>query len=132
MTLKHKKPPIPPEQASAKPDNWSGPWGRINLTSAGFDVVRFCQRPDGLPEQTHSYPYRVLSSWHWTDGAPEELRIEASADQVTVRGRGLERIVEALDQGTLEILCEIPGDLPPSEEHAVWITAISIERREIG
>lgn len=130
MTLKHKKPPIPLEQVSAKPDNWSGPWGRINPTSSGFDVVRFCQRPERSSEKTHSYPYRVISSWHWTDGASEELRIEASADQVTIKGRGLERIVEALDRGTLEVLCEVPGQVPTSEEYAVWITAISIEGKQ--
>ena len=130
MTLKHKKQPVPPGPISAKPDNWSGPWGRINPTSSGFDVVRFCQRPEHSSEKTHSYPYRVLSSWHWTDGAPEELRIEASADQVTIKGRGLERIVEALDRGTLEVLCEVSGEVPTSEEYAVWITAISIERKQ--
>jgi hypothetical protein len=58
------------------------------------------------------------------------LRIEVGADQVTIKGRGLERIVEALDRGTLEILCEVPGEMPPSEEHAVWITAISIEGKQ--
>ncbi len=130
MTLKHKKQPVPPEPVSAKPDNWSGPWGRISPTSSDFDVVRFCQRPEHTSEKTHSYPYRVISSWHWTNGASEELRIDASADQVTIKGRGLERIVEALDRGNLEILCEVPGEMPPLEEHAVWITAISIERNQ--
>ena len=129
MTLKHKKPPIPPEQASAKPDNWSGPWGKINPTSSGFDVVRFCQRERGA-EKTHSYPYRVISSWHWTDGDTEELRIVTGADEVTIKGRGLDRIVEALDRGALEVLCELPGEMPPVEEHAVWITSILVEAGE--
>jgi hypothetical protein len=132
MTLKHKRPPTPPEPVSTKPDNWSGPWGRINPTSSGFDVVRFCQRPDRGSEKTHSYPYRVISSWHWTDCAPEELRIETGADQVTVKGRGLERIVEALDRGTLEVLSEVPGEMPPVEEHAIWITTINVEGLQPG
>jgi hypothetical protein len=132
MTLKHKRPPTPPEPVSTKPDNWSGPWGRINPTSSGFDVVRFCQRSERSSEKTHSYPYRVISSWHWTGGAPEELRIETGADQVTVKGRGLERIVEALDRGTLEVLSEVPGEMPPVEEHAIWITSINVEGVQPG
>jgi hypothetical protein len=60
------------------------------------------------------------------------LRIETGADQVTVKGRGLERIVEALDQGTLEVLCEVPGEMPPVEEHAIWITTINVEGLQPG
>jgi hypothetical protein len=132
MTLKHKKAPIQSEPASVKPENWSGPWGRINPTSSGFDVVRFCQRSEPRSEKTHSYPYRVISSWHWTDGASEELRIEAGPDQVTIKGRGLERVVEALDRGTLEILCEVPGEILPVEQHAIWITSINVEGSQLS
>jgi hypothetical protein len=121
MNLKPKKPQAPSDPPASKPDKWTGPWGRINPTSTGFDVVRFCQRPDRTPEQTHSYPYRVISSWHWIDRFPEELKIEAGSDLVTVKGRGLDRIMEALDCGTLEILCETP-----SEEGAIWVSAITV------
>ena len=129
MPLKLKKSQTPSEPSPSKPDNWSGPWGRINPTSAGFDVVRFCQRPDRAPEQTHSYPYRVISSWHWTDNFPQELKIQAGVDLIMVKGRGLDRIVEALDRGTLEILCEVPYEPSSMEERQspIWISAITIE-----
>ncbi len=107
MSLKHKKPPVLLETESVNPDAWNGPWGRINPTSETFDVIRFCQGTAGRNLKMHSYPVRVISSWHWTQEQDEEqLRIEAGADLITVRGKGLERIVEALDRGTLEVLKE--------------------------
>jgi hypothetical protein len=127
MSLKPKKSQTHPELRSAKPDKWTGPWGRINPGSPSFDVVRFCQGAAHATQETHSYPYRLISSWHWTNNASEEeLKIEASADLVTVKGRGLDRIVEALDRGMLEILCEVPSEIPPTEESAIWVSTIVI------
>ena len=129
MSLKPKKSQTPSEPPSSKSDKWTGPWGRINPGSPSFDVVRFCLRPDRSPEKTHSYPYRVISSWHWTDHSPQELKIEAGANLITIKGRGLDRIVEALDRGTLEILCEVPYEPSSMEERQspIWISAITIE-----
>jgi len=127
MSLKPKKSQIPPEPPSAKQDKWTGPWGRNNLGTPSFDVVRFCQDATHATQKTHSYPYRVISSWHWTNGETEELKIEASTDLITVKGRGLDRIVEALDRGTLEILCEVPGDMSPHEESSIWVSTIMVE-----
>jgi hypothetical protein len=57
------------------------------------------------------------------------LKIEAGANLITVKGRGLDRIVEALDRGTLEILCEAPYGPSSMEERQspIWISAITIE-----
>jgi hypothetical protein len=128
MSLKPKKSLTHPELPSAKPDKWTGPWGRINPGSPSFDVVRFCQGATHANQKTHSYPYRAISTWHWAGSATEEeLKIEAGADLVTVKGRGLDRIVEALDRGTLEILSEIFGEMPPKEENAIWVSSITVE-----
>jgi hypothetical protein len=130
MTLKHKKSQTPPELPSGSPDKWSGPWGRINPNSQPFDVVRFCQGTTTASEKTHSYPYRVISSWHWANAVTEEeLKIEASADLITVKGRGLDRVVEALDRGMLEILREIPQEMLSEKESPIWVSAITIESR---
>jgi hypothetical protein len=127
MTLKHKKSHAPVAPSGGGSDKWTGPWGRINPVSDSFDVVRFCQNAAGGREKTHSYPYRVITSWHWTDAAPEEeLKIEASADLITVRGRGLDQIVDALDRGMLEILREIPGITPAPEDGMIWISTITV------
>jgi len=57
------------------------------------------------------------------------LKIEASADLITVKGRGLDRVVEALERGTLEILCEVPYEpsTPEDYQSQIWISAITIE-----
>jgi hypothetical protein len=127
MSLKYKKPSTPPEPESVNPDAWNGPWGKINPISETFDVIRFCQGTAGRNLKTHSYPFRMLSSWHWTqEPGEEQLRIKAATDLITVKGRGLERIVEALDRGTLELLCE-EADLPKDDTRIISISRIEIE-----
>lgn len=126
MSLKPKKSQTPSEPINRK-DELRGPWGRINPEPQSVVVLRLC-KGSGSSEKTISYPYRVLVSWFWLNNHDlEELRIEAGSDVVTVQGQGLDRIVEALDQGTLEILCEIPGEPPLREERAIWVSTITIE-----
>lgn len=128
MNLKPKKSQAPSEPPSSKPNDSTGPWGRINPGTQPLDVVRFCRGTTSATQQSHSYPYRVISSWHWTnDATQEELKIEAGNDLVTVKGRGLDRIVEALDRGILEVLCEIPSEMPSKEESLIWISIIIVE-----
>jgi hypothetical protein len=107
-------------------DELSGPWGRINPEPQSAVVLRVCKKTSLSTEETHSYPYRALSCWHWRGGREEELKIEAGSDLVTVKGRGLDRIVDALDGNTLEILCETPVDNAIENENPVWVFAIDI------
>jgi hypothetical protein len=126
MPLKLKKSQASPESSSAK-DDLSGPWGRINPEPQSVVVLRLCKKTSPSTEETHSYPYRVLSSWHWRGGvAEEELKIEAGSDLVTVTGRGLERLVEALDRSALEILREAQGTGSVEREGQIWISSIVI------
>jgi hypothetical protein len=122
MPLKLKKSQTPSEPSSTK-DDLSGPWGEINPEPQSVVVLRLCKKTSPYTEETHSYPYRALSCWHWRGGvADETLEIEAGSDLVTVKGRGLDRLVEALDLGTLKILCEGPV----SEKEPVRISSIMI------
>jgi hypothetical protein len=128
MPLKLKKSQTPSEPSSKK-DDGGGPWGRINPEPQSAVVLRLCKKTSPSTEETYSYPYRVLSSWHWRDGASdEELKIEAGSDLVTVKGRGLDRLVEALDRNTLEILCELPGISSAESEIPIWVSSIVIAR----
>jgi len=80
-------------------------------------------------EETHSYPYRVLSSWRWLGGVgEEELKIEAGSDLVTIKGRGLNRLAEALDQNTLEILREVQSGNTVESENPIWVSSITISQ----
>jgi hypothetical protein len=126
MPLKLKKSQTPSEPSSVK-DELSGPWGRINAEAQSVVVLRLCKKTSLSTEETHSYPYRALSCWHWRGGVAEEkLEIEAGSDLVTVTGRGLERLVEALDRSALEILREAPDALSGETEDSIRVSSIGI------
>jgi len=125
MPLKLKKSQTPSEPSSVK-DELSGPWGRINPEPQSVVVLRLCKKTSASTEETHSYPYRALSCWHWRGGVDDEtLEIVAGSDLVTVTGRGLERLVEALDRSSLEILREAL-DSTIDAENSIRVSAISI------
>ena len=129
MPLKLKKSQMPSEPSSTK-DELSGPWGRINPEPESVAVLRLCKKRPPSSEETYSYPYRVLSSWHWWGGGgEEELKIEAGSDRVTVKGRGLDRLIEALDCATLEILREAPSDGFAESENRISVSSIIIARQ---
>jgi hypothetical protein len=87
-----------------------------------------CKKTSPSSEETHSYPYRALSCWHWRGGVAEEkLEIEAGSDLVTVTGRGLERLVEALDCSALEILYEARSN-DTEIENSIEVSSIGITR----
>jgi len=109
-------------------DELSGPWGRINPEPQSVVVLRLCKKTSSSTEETHSYPYRALSCWHWRVGVvEEELKIEAGSDLVTIKGRGLDRLVEALDRNALEILCTAPSKNTEIED-SIDVSSISITR----
>jgi hypothetical protein len=94
--------PNEPAQPGPQPDPWSDAWGKINPTPQSAQTLRFCKGTSSSGEESFSYPYRSLSSWYWRrELQHEELRIEAGPDAITIRGRGLGRLVDALDVGAL-------------------------------
>jgi hypothetical protein len=126
MSLKTKKSQTPSEPINRK-DELHGPWGRINPEAQSVVTLRLCKKLSPTSEETYSYPYRVLSSWHWRSGVgEEELKIEAGGDLISVKGRGLDRIVDALDRGTLEILCEVPDEGTSMEGSRILLSSIRI------
>ena len=126
MPLKLKKSQTPSEPSSTK-DELSGPWGRINAEPESAVVLRLCKKTSPSTEETHSYPYRALSSWHWAGGvSEEELKIEAGSDLITIKGRALDRLVEALDRNALEVLRENPNVSPNETEDKIWVFSIGI------
>ncbi len=114
-------------EAPPKTDDWSGPWGKISPTPRSVDTLRICKGKDY--EELHSYPYRVLSSWHLRSRGrdQEELKIEAGPDLITVSGRGLARIAAALDQGSLEVLYETALDRDAFDDSKIFVSSILLE-----
>jgi hypothetical protein len=116
-----------PVEAPPKTDDWSGPWGRISPTPRSVDTLRICKGKDS--EELHSYPYRVLSSWHLRNLGrdQEELKIEAGPDLITVSGRGLARIAAALDQSSLEVISETASNRDIVDDSKIFVSAILLE-----
>jgi len=129
MPLKLKKSQTPSEPSSVK-DELSGPWGRINPEPQSVVVLRLCKKTSLSTEETHSYPYRALSCWRWRGGGEEELKIEASSDLITVKGRGMDRLVEALDRGSLVVLYGPKFGSPTDTLDSISVTSIEITRNE--
>jgi hypothetical protein len=125
IKLKEHQTPI---VAPLKTDDWSGPWGRISPTPRSVDTLRICKRKD--LEELHSYPYRVLSSWHLRSLGrdQEELKIEAGPDLITVSGRGLARIAAALDQSSLEVISETALGRDVADDRKIFVSSILLER----
>ena len=113
----------------AKPDPWSGPWGKINPSPQSAQTVRLCKGVSSSAEESFSYPYRSLSSWQWRrDLQREELRIEAGPDAITIRGKGLSRLVDALDTGALETVRERSSATEASLENTILVESLIIEK----
>ena len=116
-----------PVEAPAKADNWSGPWGSISPTPRSVDTLRICKGRSS--EEVHSYPYRVLSSWHLRGAGhdEEELKIEAGPDLITVIGHGLSLVAAALDLGSLEVLTETVVQVGTTRDSKIMVSSITLE-----
>ena len=120
-----------PTEVPAKTDDWSGPWGRISPTPRSVDTLRICRGKTS--EEVHSYPYRVLSSWHLRNIGhnTEELKIEAGPDLITVMGVGLSRIADALDLGSLEVLTETVAQMGTTQDSKIVVSRITLESSRV-
>jgi hypothetical protein len=62
-----------------------------------------------LVDRVFSMPAASLKSWESLSGTDEKIVIHAASGKVTVIGRGLEAVHDALDNGRLQVLRESPG-----------------------
>lgn len=73
------------------------PWGRLTDEGRLAAVVRFV-----TPQQTASWPVHGLIRWVWTPGEAESLVVHASGATITMIGRKLDVVRDALDSGRLQ------------------------------
>lgn len=102
MSIKHHESPAGDAATPHLADAWSGSWGSIAPSNQVVGAIRFRK----IGEESYSYPYHVIIRWHWKDGETEELEIKAAGDVITILGRGLEKLVDALDNGRLQQVFE--------------------------
>lgn len=118
------KPKPGTESVSKNDDPFSGPWGRIHYHP--MQTVRF-QKTDQWNSVTYSYPYRSLSRWKYRKTySSEEITIQAVTDTVTITGRNLEKFVEALDQGKLDLVREM-GDGAALSSSPIIVHSIAVK-----
>jgi len=87
-------------------------------------VVRF-----ELAERTVCCPLSGLSRWEWSNVGEEKLVIDLAKDRVTVTGRGLAAVLDALDAGRLQVLRESPPTRTPPQDDQPRIDGIKIESK---
>ncbi len=74
-------------------------WGELAEPGESVGVIRFeCE------DEAYSYPYHTLSRWVLQARHPECLVVQAGTDRLTVRGRDLEVVRDAMDAGRLRVL----------------------------
>lgn len=74
-------------------------WGRVLDDGRTAAVVRFA-----VPGHTWSFPYHVLQWWELEAGDTETLSIHTGVRVVTLRGRKLAVIRDALETGRVELV----------------------------
>jgi hypothetical protein len=96
MSIKHRRGPSETPAPDSLTEEFKGFWGEIAPANQSVYAIRFC-RGQGDERESFSYPYHVLSKWHWTAGNPEILEVHAAGDSIRIEGRGLEKLMNALD-----------------------------------
>jgi hypothetical protein len=96
-------------------------WGDVADSGQPVTAVVF-----ECTEAAYSYPYHTLSRWVLTPGTSETLRVQAGEDEVTIQGRNLKSISDALASARLRTLRAICTryDTPNDE---VVVSRISVE-----
>lgn len=115
MTLKPQldKTPVPVTPPPA--------WGDLAEPGEPVGVIRFeCE------EGAYSYPYHALSRWVLRPGQPECLIVQAGKDRLTVRGRDLDVVRDALDIGRVRVL-RITNARYAGDQHGTIVAELKAE-----
>jgi hypothetical protein len=111
-------------------DPWSDLWGSVVP-----DVKSLCMLRVELPAQngkqeTHAFAYSSLSRWlSRKTGENEELEIHFGKQSVKVQGRGLGKLIDALDEGRLKLIRASP--LEPNQGQP-WIKELKVEEAALS
>ena len=106
-------------------DPWSGLWGRVVPDVKSLSMLRVeLPAPNGKQE-THAFAYSSLSRWlSRKAGENEELEIHFGKQSVKVQGRGLGKLIDALDEGRLKLIRICPSELNQAQP---WIKELTVK-----
>ena len=96
------------------------PWGVLTEDEETAQVVRFV-----VGDRSVSFPFHSFKRWEFNPGTTDTLAIRIEEEIVTVQGRGLAAVRDALDAGALLILRVKPGRLPSASSEETTVTGIT-------
>jgi hypothetical protein len=109
-------------------DPWSGLWGSVVPDVKSLSMLRVELLAQNGKQETHGFAYSSLSHWYCRKtGEDEELEIHFGKQSVKVQGRGLGKLIDALDEGRLKLMRSCPPD--PNAARP-WIKELTVA--EIG
>ena len=95
-------------------------WGVLTDNGETAQVVRFV-----VGDRSVSFPFHAFKRWEFAPGATDTLTIRIEQEIVTVQGRGLAVVRDALDAGELLVLRVRPGRLPSVSPEETTVTGIT-------
>ena len=96
------------------------PWGEVKPEGKTSDVVRFV-----LADRTVSFPVKELKRWELVGGDPECLQIKTEKAVITVEGKLLAAVRDALDEVRL-VQLRVNGQRPSARPGPI-VRRIAIE-----
>ncbi|HEV3272844.1 MAG TPA: hypothetical protein VGZ93_11740 [Candidatus Methylacidiphilales bacterium] len=106
-------------------DPWSGLWGSVVPDAKSLSMLRVELPAQNGKQETHAFVYSSLSRWLCRKtGEDEELEIHFGKQLVKVQGRGLGKLIDALDEGRLKILRTCPQQMQLEKP---WVAEISLK-----
>lgn len=105
-------------------DPWSGLWGSVVPDVKSLSVLRVELPAQNGKQETHAFAYSSLSRWMCRKtGEDEELEIHFGKQSVKVQGRGLGKLIDALDEGRLKLIRTSTAE-PDRQEP--WISNLAV------
>ena len=108
------------ENEPVAPPSRTRSWGVLTDNGETAQVVRFVVR-----DRSVSFPFHAFKRWEFAPGATDTLTIRIEQEIVTVQGRGLAVVRDALDAGELLVLRVRVGRLPPASADETTVTGIT-------
>lgn len=105
-------------------DPWSGLWGSVVPDIKSLSMLRVELPAQNGNQETHAFAYSSLSRWSCRKtGEDEELEIRFGKQSVKIQGRGLGKLIDALDEGRLKLIRTCPAEMDAIQ---LWIKKINI------
>jgi hypothetical protein len=111
-------------------DPWSGMWGSVVPDAKSLSMLRVELRAKDGKQETHAFAYSGLSRWSCRKtGEDEEVEIHLGKKLVNIQGRGLGKLIDALDEGRLKLIRICPIGM---EQSRPWIKDLAVMDPSVG